>query len=310
MVQQASRIYFSPAYHLAWDGHVFPAGKYAALAARVVAEGLLGEEELCCPAPLVRSQLLMGHDPEYLDRLEGMVADPDQGYLEFEAPASRSVLDAFYAMAGGSLAAARAALSLQGCGDGFGGFAANLGGGFHHAFPWKGEGFCAINDIVVTLRILLDEGAIGRGAVVDLDVHQGNGTAKAFEGEERVFTFSMHQEDNYPVKQRSDLDIGLPNDSGDRLYLEELAPALETVRAQKPDLVVYVAGADPFVDDLLGGLALSKEGLARRDEAVFKCFLPQGIAVVAVLAGGYAQREEDVVDIHLAMLRTGLRMAR
>lgn len=303
-MQKPARVYYSPAYDLEWEGHVFPSGKYRAIKDRLLADGVVSPEEIAEPQPLDREAVLLGHTAEYLDRLEAMTADPKQGYYEFEAPCSRQVLDGYYAMAGGTLAAARAALdrTTRECG----GFAANLGGGFHHAFPWKGEGFCAINDIVVTLQVLLHEGRLERAAVVDLDVHQGNGTAKAFEAEPRVFTCSLHQENNYPIKQRSDLDVGLPDRATDSLYLDELDAALPAVSASRPQLVVYVAGADPYEHDQLGGLCLTLDGMAARDRRVYAEFVERGVPVVGCLAGGYAKREADVVEIHYTMVKEGI----
>ncbi|MEZ5988932.1 MAG: histone deacetylase [Planctomycetota bacterium] len=296
------RLWYSPGYTLRWPGHVFPVRKYERLHDRLLAEGVARSEDFGEPRPLGRRTLLLGHDRAYLDRLEAMTADPAQGWLEFEAPCTPEVLAAFLLMAGGTLEAARVAVA-------HGGFTANLGGGFHHAFPYKGEGFCAINDVVVALRALLHEGLVDRAAVVDLDVHQGNGTAVAFADEPRVFTLSLHQENNYPVKQRSDLDVGLPDACSDEAYLTALAGALPAVQAHDPRLVVYVAGADPYRGDRLGGLDLGFEGLASRDRMVYEAFLDRGVPVVATLAGGYAEHEADVVEIHFRMIRAGLERA-
>ena len=292
---------WSEAYGFSWEGHVFPLGKYALLKERLVAELGIREEEIGRPGPLDRDTLLLGHTAEYLDRLEAMTAFPEQGWYEFEAPCSREVLDGFYTMAAGTVAAIEAGLDRKG-------FAANLGGGFHHAFPWKGEGFCAINDIVVGLQAAHQRMGLGKAVVLDLDVHQGNGTAKAFEDAAWVFTCSIHQQDNYPVKQRSNLDLGLENEAGDDVYLSALDRALEVCVAQDPELCLYVAGADPFVEDKLGGLNLSLEGFAQRDKKVFDAFLRKGVPVVAVLAGGYAEREADVVEIHFQMVKEGIRV--
>ncbi len=292
---------WSESYGFSWEGHVFPLGKYSLLKDRLVAELGVREEEIGRPCPLDRDTLLLGHTAEYLDRLEAMTAFPEQGWYEFEAPCSREVLDGFYTMAAGTVAAIEAGLERKG-------FAANLGGGFHHAFPWKGEGFCAINDIVVGLQAAHQHMGLGRAVVLDLDVHQGNGTAKAFEDEDWAFTCSIHQQNNYPIKQRSNLDLGLEDEAGDEAYLAALDKALEVCKAQSPELCLYVAGADPFIEDKLGGLNLSLEGFARRDQKVFGSFLREGIPVVAVLAGGYAQREADVVEIHFQMIQEGIRM--
>ncbi len=294
------RLWYSEGFRLSWEGHVFPAGKYRALHDRLVADGLAEIEDFGRPDPLGREELLLGHQAGYLDRLEVMTEDPAQGWLEFEAPCSRGVLDAFFLMAGGTLRAAESAARL-------GGFSANLGGGFHHAFPHKGEGFCAINDIVIAVRWLQREGFARRIAIVDLDVHQGNGTAWALDGDPGCFTFSVHQQNNYPVKQGSTLDLGLPDHCGDAAYLEALGGGLEEVIRFDPDFVIYVAGADPFVGDRLGGLDLTIEGLEARDQAVLGASLARGVPTMACLAGGYAEREEEVVEIHYHMICAGLR---
>jgi acetoin utilization deacetylase AcuC-like enzyme len=177
----------------------------------------------------------------------------------------------------------------------------HLGGGFHHAFPNHGEGFCMFNDVAVAIRALLAEGAVGRVAIVDLDVHQGNGTATIFNGEQAVFTFSMHQFHNYPAeKPRGSLDIGLVDGAGDIEYLHTLREALPKVMASRPEVVFYLAGADPYDDDQLGGLCLSQEGLRKRDRMVFRAAAQARVPVVVTLAGGYARRLTDTVAIHTA----------
>jgi acetoin utilization deacetylase AcuC-like enzyme len=183
----------------------------------------------------------------------------------------------------------------------------HLGGGLHHAMPDHAEGFCYVNDVAVALRGLLTEGHIRRAAVIDTDVHQGNGTARIFQGDPSVYTFSIHQENNYPIKETSDWDIGLDDGIGDDAYLEILAAAVPRIldRAQ-PDLVAMVAGADPYYDDLLGGLSLSLDGLARRDRLVVDTCARHGVPVVGMLAGGYARRLEDTVAIHAATARAVL----
>ena len=293
------RLWYSEGFELSWEGHVFPAGKYRALQARLLAAGLARAGDFGQPEPLGREELLLGHSAEYLDRLEAMTADPAEGWLEFEAPCSTGVLEAFFLMAGGTLAAAESAARQ-------GGFAANLGGGFHHAFPHKGEGFCAVNDIVIAVRWLQKEGLARRIAVVDLDVHQGNGTAWSLAGDPGCFTLSLHQENNYPVKQQSSLDLGLPDHCGDGEYLLALERGLGEVERFDPDFVIYVAGADPYVGDRLGGLDLSLDGLLARDRMVFEASLERGRPTMACLAGGYAEAEEEVVEIHFRMIRAGL----
>jgi acetoin utilization deacetylase AcuC-like enzyme len=212
-------------------------------------------------------------------------------------------------MAGGSCAAAAAALDD--------GKAAHLGGGLHHAFANHGEGFCPINDIAVAIRLAQrstrvrsrqSARPVRRAAVIDLDVHHGNGTAMIFERDPDVFTFSMHQQHNYPLfKPRSDLDIGLEDGAGDARYLEALAAALPKVMASGPELVVYVAGADPFAEDRLGGLRVTKAGLAERDRMVVAAVRGAGVPLVLTLAGGYAVDVQDTVDIHVATVETMLK---
>jgi acetoin utilization deacetylase AcuC-like enzyme len=207
--------------------------------------------------------------------------------------------DVFRLMAGGTIAAAFAALDD--------GAAVHLGGGLHHAFSNHGEGFCPVNDVAAAVRVLRREGRLDRAAIVDLDVHHGNGTAMIFERDASVFTFSMHQQHNYPLfKPRSDLDIGLEDGAGDDRYLTLLAGALPRIMASNPDLVVYLAGADPFEGDRLGGLRLTKTGLAERDRLVVTASRGASVPLVTVLAGGYAADVTDTVDIHATTIRTML----
>ncbi|PIE22323.1 MAG: histone deacetylase [Planctomycetota bacterium] len=297
-------LWFAGAYNFSWEGQVWPQDKYAALRRRVLQSGLCRVDEIGLAPMARRSELRLGHSLVYLDRLEAMTAQPQLGLFEFEAPCTREVLDGYYSMTGGTLAACRAALARAAAGERP--FAANLGGGFHHAFPWKGEGFCAINDVVVALRVLIESGEIDSAAVIDLDVHQGNGTARAFEFEKRVFTCSLHQNRNYPVKQSSDLDVGFPDRAGGDLYLSALRSALEQVADFAPQFVIYLAGADPYKHDRLGQLSLSIDELAERDRLVFAATVERGLPVAAVLGGGYPPRQEDVVEIHYRMLSAGL----
>ncbi len=186
----------------------------------------------------------------------------------------------------------------------------HIGGGLHHAFPNHGEGFCPFNDVAVAVRVLQSRG-LGRAAVVDLDVHHGNGTAFIFESDPRVFTFSMHQQHNYPMwKPRSSLDIGLADGVHDATYLTELERALPRVMASQPQCVFYLAGADPYENDQLGGLGLTKAGLRKRDQMVIEAVRETGVPLVIVLAGGYAQRVEDTVAIHVATLEEAGRAGR
>jgi acetoin utilization deacetylase AcuC-like enzyme len=183
----------------------------------------------------------------------------------------------------------------------------HLGGGLHHAFRNHGEGFCPFNDVAVAVRVLQSRG-IERVAIVDLDVHHGNGTAFIFESDDRVFTFSMHQQHNYPMwKPRGSLDIGLPDGTHDRTFLRALEEALPKAMASHPECVFYLAGADPYEDDQLGGLRLTKDGLRRRDRMVIDAVRAAGCPLVIALAGGYARRVEDTVDIHVATIEEATR---
>jgi acetoin utilization deacetylase AcuC-like enzyme len=203
-------------------------------------------------------------------------------------------------MTGGTIAAATAALED--------GAAAHLGGGLHHAFANHGEGFCPLNDVAVAIRVLQRERDLRRAAVVDCDVHHGNGTSMIFERDPDVFTFSIHQQLNYPFfKPRSDLDVGLEDGAGDERYLAALAAALPRVLEGRPEIVVYLAGADPFAGDRLGGLTLTRAGLLARDRLVIDAAREAGIPLATVLAGGYAANVADTVDIHVATIETMIR---
>jgi acetoin utilization deacetylase AcuC-like enzyme len=289
---------FSQDYTFRWPGHVFPTGKYVRLADRLVEAGLA--ESFHVPRPATDEELRACHDGAYLTRLARIADGHDAWDASFECPVTRQVLDVFRLAAGGTIMAAKLAIEH--------GLAANLSGGFHHAYADRGEGFCLLNDVPVAAHALYHQERIDRALVVDLDVHQGNGTAVMAQDEPWLFTFSMHQENNYPVKERSDLDVGLPDGIEDEDYLAALGDALSEVdRRCEPDLVFYLAGADPYVEDRLGGLALTMDGLVRRDRVVFDWARDRGAAVVGLLAGGYAANDEDVVSIHFAMIEELLR---
>ncbi len=291
---------YTERYTLAWPGHVFPTRKYEQVARAVREEGLA--EEFHEPRPAASEEILTCHRPEYLERLRAIADGLEEWDPRFECPVSRPVLESFGLAVGGTILAGRLAVER--------GYAANLGGGFHHAYPDHGEGFCLLNDVAVAARVLLGEGLVRRVLVADLDVHQGNGTAVMAREDPRIFTLSVHQENNYPVKEISDLDVGLPDLADDDVYLGAVDGALRRAeRAFSPDLVLYLAGADPYVEDRLGGLAVSKRGLEERDRIVFDHAERSGAAVAALLAGGYPRRERDVVEIHLAMIRELLRRA-
>ena len=292
---------WSPRYACDIGTHVFPTAKFGDTFRALVASGDLPADAALEPPPVTRALLAAAHDDAYLDDLEALRWTPRTQYSEL--PLTREIVDAFALAASGTTEAARRALAF--------GAAAHLGGGLHHAYAGHAEGFCYINDLAVAARVVMQEGLVSRVAVVDLDVHQGNGTAHIFRGDESVFTLSLHQENNYPVpKEPGDLDVGLDDGTGDDAYLAALRPALERVWAFAPNLVLYQAGADVFADDQLGGLRLSFAGLEARDRAVITGCARRGIAVATTLGGGYARRLEDTVRIHATTSRLALEVAR
>jgi len=288
-------ILFSLVYHPAYDlnlgAHVFPARKYRLIREYLLREGIAVEDDFVEPRPASREQLLLAHDGDWIRKLETGTLSY-QEVMKLEIPYSRKMAEAFFCAAGGTIEAARRALRD--------GAAMNIGGGFHHAFREHGEGFCAINDIAVAVLTLLHEGAISKAMVVDLDVHHGNGTAAIFHGLHEVFTISLHQQNNYPhVKPPSTIDVGLADRTGDMEYIARLQDVLSpAVDGFRPDLLVYVAGVDPYFDDQLGGLSLTMEGIMARDRVVFDTALRRRVPVAVVLAGGYASCEEDTVRMH------------
>jgi len=294
-------VVWSARYGCDIGAHVFPTAKFAATYRALVAAGDVDGGTDLSPPPVTRALLELAHEPAYLDDLAALRWTPRTQYSEL--PLTHEVVDAFALGASGTAHAARLALEY--------GAAAHLGGGLHHAYAGHAEGFCYINDLAVAACAMLAERRVQRIAVVDLDVHQGNGTAHIFRDEPAVFTLSLHQENNYPQpKQPGDLDVGLDDGTGDEAYMAALGPALERVWAFAPQLVLYQAGADPYRDDQLGGLALSLAGLEARDRAVLAGCAHRGIAVATTLGGGYARRLEDTVSIHATTSRLALAMAR
>lgn len=284
-------VIWSPAYEVDIGPHVFPTAKYRMVRDRLLSDGVLEPGDMVEAEPATDAMLLLVHTPEFLEKIrENRFTAMERIILEM--PFSSALANASRLCCGGTLQAARAALRD--------GVAVHLGGGFHHAFPDHGEGFCLLNDLAVAAATLLSEGAVSRVLVVDLDVHQGNGTACIFGGDSRVFTFSMHQERNYPDhKPPSDLDIGLDDGTGDAVYLAALRGHLPDIVSRfQPDVALYVAGADPYREDQLGGLGLSSEGLRQRDAYVLEALRDRGVGVAVTLAGGYAIREGDTVAIH------------
>ena len=284
------------------DGHRFPIAKYEMLRARVVADGIVAGDEVRDPDSVSDDDLRLVHTADYVMRFStGALTDAEVRRLGF--PWSPGLVERSRRAVGGTLAAGRHAVSH--------GLAMNLAGGTHHAFPDHGEGFCVYNDIAVAIRILQRDGIIQRAAVVDLDVHQGNGTHAIFADDERVFTFSMHGGKNYPFhKVPGSVDVELPDHTGDEAYLESLMQALPAVlAASSPDIVFYIAGADPHEGDSLGRLSLSFDGLARRDAYVLMTCREVGIPVAITIGGGYGRHIEDTVAIHAQTAGIAARLA-
>ncbi len=269
--------------------HVFHPEVARATLEMLLARGALTHQEVFDPVPASWEQVSLVHRPAYLERLRQFAR---QGWSETrDTPVSEPILQGTLKATGGTIAAATLALHHRA--------AVNLAGGYHHAFPDHGEGFCLINDIAVAIRVLQQGCLIERAAVVDLDLHQGNGTAAIFADDPSVFTFSMHEYNNYPVvKPPSDLDIHLPSGVGDDYYLQRLQEALPQVLASDPQLVIYVAGVDPYRLDQLGGLRLTEEGLRARDEMVTGQVAERGLPLCVVMAGGYAPTVQETAQLH------------
>lgn len=286
---------FQIVYHRGYDlnlgAHVFPSQKYRLIHDRLLAEGIAEPSHFVEPKPVCDEDVLRVHERGYVDRLKHGTLRPEER-ITLEIPWSHETMEAFWLAAGGTIAAGRNALR-----DGIG---FNLSGGFHHAFADHGEGFCAIHDVAIAIRKLQSEHLIERAMVVDCDVHHGNGTAGIFAADRSVLSLSIHQYNNYPaVKPPSIIDIHLADGTGDDEYLARLGPAVRTaIDGFQPHLVFYIAGADPYFDDQLGGLALTMEGLAARDRLVLEAARTRGIGTAITLAGGYARNVEDTVTIH------------
>ena len=284
------------------EGHRFPMVKYSMLRERVAAAGICGLEEMCVPRPVSDEEIVRAHDRKYLRRVvKGTLSPKEVRRIGF--PWSERMIERSRRASGGTLGACLAALED--------GFAANLAGGTHHAFANRGEGYCVFNDSAIAARAVQAEGLVERVVVVDTDVHQGNGTAAILRGDPSIFTFSIHGARNFPFhKEESDLDVALPDGADDGEFLEALEDglekALETSRAR---LAIYLAGADPYEDDRLGRLSVSREGLAERDRLILEACRERGIPVAVTMAGGYARKVEDTVDIHFRSIERAASLA-
>lgn len=299
LMSRSTPVVFSPEYECDIGRHVFPTEKFRLVRDGLIASGRIAACDVVLSTPAARDDLLLVHTAAYLDDLEHLRWTPRTSMSEL--PLTAEIVRAYVLAAGGTTRAAREALTH--------GFGVHLGGGFHHAYAELASGFCYINDLAVAIRVLQREGRVRRAAVVDCDLHQGNGTAHLFQGDDSVFTFSCHQEHLYPVKERSDLDIGFENGVGDEEFNGRLAEALAHVWAHGPELVLYQAGADPFEDDQLGALRLTFAGLLERDRLVLEGCAERGIPAVVTLGGGYARRVSDTVRIHQGTCELALQLA-
>ena len=287
---------FKLVYHERYDlnlgPHVFPSQKFRLICEMLLREGAASEADFLRPDAANDEDILRVHTADWVHKLKTGTLTASEVML-LEVPYSPELVEAFWLAAGGSILAGHCALR-----DGFG---CNLGGGFHHAYPEHGEGFCAIHDVAVAIRKLQADGTIKKAMVVDTDVHHGNGTAAIFRSDPSVFTLSIHQLNNYPaLKPPSSLDLNMDDRVEDEEYLGALIPAVQkSLDKFEPDILFYVGGADPYCEDQLGGLSLTKAGLKQRDHSVFEEARRRGIPVVTTLAGGYARRVEDTVRIHV-----------
>jgi acetoin utilization deacetylase AcuC-like enzyme len=286
------KVVYHPRYDLNLGAHVFPSQKFRLIAEKLISSGVAEASDFLLPEPASDADLLRVHTATWVHKLKTGTLTASE-IMKLEVPYSKELAEAVRLAAGGTILAAQSALR-----DGFG---SNLSGGFHHAYANHGEGFCAIHDVAVAVRRLQADGAIKKGMVVDTDVHHGNGTASIFKGDASVFTISIHQLNNYPAdKPASSVDLNMADGVEDEEYLATLMPAVNReLDAFKPDMLFYVGGADPYDEDQLGGLRLTKAGLKRRDSEVFEAARSREIPVTTTLAGGYARRVEDTVAIHV-----------
>ena len=295
-----TKIVYSDRYYVDIGTHVFPTVKYKLIKNRLSNDlSIVNKILFVEPKEAQDEDLLRVHTAEYLDKLKyGKLSA--QEVLTLELPYSKELARGARLCCGGTISAVDAALD-----DGIG---VHLGGGFHHAFPDHGEGFCVLNDIAVAVKKAIAEKRIKKALIIDCDLHQGNGTARVFSGDNTVFTFSIHQENSYPFyKPKSSMDIGLADRTKDKEYLARLEENIPKIVSDfKPELIMYVAGADPYQHDQIGNLALTKDGLGKRDSFVYGTAKNYQIPVAVVLAGGYAVKKEDTVDIQFNTIKTAV----
>jgi len=291
------QVFYTPRYYAdIGPGHVFPIRKFELVRDKLLAEGTMEPAELIEPSPAPLEDVLLVHTSDYVSRLcSGELTVKEIRRLGL--PWSESLVQRSFYAVGGTLAATRASLAD--------GYSSNLAGGTHHSFSDRGEGFCVLNDVAIAIRAMRARKLIQRAAIVDCDVHQGNGTATIFAGDNDTFTFSIHGANNYPLfKAQSTLDVELPDGTSDTEYLKTLARHLPAVFADDPEIVFYLAGADPFKGDKLGRLALSIDGLRKRDAYVLRECYEREVPIVTVMSGGYGKDINDTIEIHCNTIRT------
>nr|MBS0038106.1 histone deacetylase [Saprospiraceae bacterium] len=281
------------------EGHRFPMEKYELLPNQLLYEGTITESNFFVPEPLTPKQILLTHNPCYLKKLQNNdLTYKEQRKIGF--PMSGKLFERGLVISGGTLQCAYHAMKY--------GIAMNIAGGTHHAYPDRGEGFCVLNDFAIAANVILEKKTVNRILIVDLDVHQGNGNAFIFSDEQRVFTFSMHGEGNYPLKkEKSNLDIGLPDGIEDSSYLKILHNTLPALVDEiEPDLIFYQAGVDILESDKLGRLKVSKKGVLKRDEFVLNCCKKNEVPLVVSMGGGYPHRLSDLIDAHANTYRAAV----
>jgi acetoin utilization deacetylase AcuC-like enzyme len=292
----AMQVFYTSRYYAdIGAGHVFPIRKFELVRDRLLAEGILQPEELIEPLPASVADVRLVHTEDYVSRLCSGNLTPKE-IRRLGLPWSESLVRRSFYAVGGTISAALNALQE--------GYSSNLAGGTHHSFADRGEGFCVLNDVAIAIRVLRTRGQIQRAAIVDCDVHQGNGTATIFADDKDTFTFSIHGANNYPLfKARSRLDVELDDETSDEEYRQCLANHLPAVFEHEPEIVFYLAGADPYVGDKLGRLALSIDGLRCRDAYVLRHCYEREIPVTTVMSGGYGREINDTVEIHCNTIR-------
>ncbi len=295
-------IIYSESYYVDIGSHIFPTSKYRILRKRIDEDEFVREKsEVVPPQNITIEDIKTVHTDEYIEKLTAGTLSADE-VITLEVPFSSALVKAFITCCGGTLRTGELALTR--------GAAIHLGGGFHHAFPDHGEGFCLLNDVAVSIRCLQKRGRIKKALIIDCDLHQGNGTAFIFRSDESVYTFSIHQENNYPFyKPKSDMDIGLKDFTSTKEYLGRIYDNIpKIIYTFKPEIILYLAGADPFAGDQLGSLSVSKKGLRERDNFIINQARSSSVPIAITLAGGYAARRDDTVEIHFATVEECVRV--